>query len=182
MVKERWHKAKYLLLGMMCCNLLAGPMNVYGTEINSHNVEKQVEGESQGGQRGQGNSVGQDNQAGQGTQAGQDNQAGQDSQLGQGKQEGQASQGSKEGQEAQTSQGSTEDQGGQSNKGNKGGKEGKQEATDPMQVYLTLIALFGIGSCVAVLSSILYKIYLSRKVTALPVLYYGKREEGVYEQ
>ena len=128
-MKEKWHRAKYVLLAMICLNLLSDPMILYGQEVNDsniHNVERQVEGQVEGEQEEESNKRAQGEQK---------HSSGDD----------------------------------------------KQQESDLLQVYLSLAALFGIGSLTAVLSSILYKIYLSKKVVSLPVLYYGKKEEETYE-
>lgn len=155
-MKERWHKEKYVILSALCLSLLFGPKMIYGQEVNStnvHSVEKQVE-------------VQQENQI---VQEGQNSQDTQDQQE---------DQNSREGNDSEQSQ-QSEGEGKNNQNNNKSGKQ--QQTSDPMQVCLLLAALFGVGSLTAVLSSILYKIYLSRKVNSLPVLYYGKKEEEVYE-
>ena len=109
-MKNVWRKGKYIVLAMICFNLVALPMSVYATENNK--IERTTQSESD-------------------------------------------------------------------KKGDKGNKQ--QEEVDSIQVYLTLAAIFGVGTLTAVLSSVLYKLYLSKKVVALPVLYYGEKEEVLYE-
>ncbi len=142
-MKHRQHKLRYMVLGMLCFNLLVGNVVTYGAQMNKTQVEVTQEVSSS-----QSDKVNSDTQ-----------------------------EGSLEDKVAQEKQSS---QGGRHDKISKSGKQ--KEDTDPIQIYLTLVALFGIGSCTAVLSSILYKLYVSRKVVALPVLYYGdSRKEGLYE-
>lgn len=166
-MKRRWHKSAYILLGMMCLNLLAGPRVIYGAEANEQAVSKTVITEGRNGQP---------NQVAQNGQGKQDTKSEQVTEL-QSKDQGNES--SQSNQNIQKEQGSQNVQEAQNNQGGKSGKQ--QEASDPTQVCLTLVALFGIGSFAAVLSSVLYKLYVSKKVVALPVLYYGNREEGLHE-
>lgn len=54
-------------------------------------------------------------------------------------------------------------------------KETSSEA-DSKEVILSLVAIAGVGGAVAVLLSIMYKIYLAKKVNAMPVLYLKQKE------
>ncbi|CDM70300.1 Hypothetical protein CM240_3183 [Clostridium bornimense] len=56
---------------------------------------------------------------------------------------------------------------------------GKEQTTDSKQVYLVLAAIFGVGSFSAVILYTINKWLIGRKVTALPVLYYGRNEENM---
>lgn len=156
-MKERWHKEKCVILSTLCLSLLLGTHNLYGQEAENVKVQQtanQVEVQQELGST-------EDINNNQGDKNLEDNQS-----------EAKQGQGSNV---VQTGEGSTQEH----NKGNKNSKA--EEADDSLQICLSLAALFGIGSLTAVISSILYKLYLSRKVTSLPVLYYGKEKEKLYE-
>ena len=66
--------------------------------------------------------------------------------------------------------------------GNSDEEKKKQEKISKIKQVFTFIGLvFGIGIISAIVLSISYKIYLSRKVVPLPVLYYGKEEDAINE-
>ena len=178
-MKNRWHKSRYMMLGILSLNLLVGATAAYGEEVNSPKVE--VAQETREGE------LAREKQLTSGGQVAAEIQYRAESQA---EGEDQVSKASRSTQEEnqsipnmQREQRKQDDVSSENRQGGQGGKGGRQqEASNPIQVCLTLVALFGIGSFAAVLSSVLYKLYVLKKVVVLPVLYYGNGGEGLHEQ